>query len=265
MNHFPIPQTIAPTIAPRNWAHSGYRAGAWPQRAFAGALLLLALLSASVSANNQCPADQLIASYRLTQQQHGQAPQVTTLQLVRHGNRVAMADIGAQHSQSWTKLSNQRLISSRHYDDHQRSIDYASSELRQRGGNSQWQQHYQLVPPALFSQLTLQPQPQQPQQLSQECAALRHYRGQQDQRHVTLHWLNQLQLPQYWQVQAPHSQWQLQLIGIDHQPQAIDAFFAQRDQYQAVDFADIGDNEQDPFLRQMISLGFKPLQGITAH
>ena len=39
-------------------------------------------------------------------------------------------------------------------------------------------------------------------------------------------------------------------------PAEINAAFAKRFAYQATDFADIGDNESDPFLRKMINIGF---------
>lgn len=48
--------------------------------------------------------------------------------------------------------------------------------------------------------------------------------------------------------------WTLESIKGDKK--SINASFAQRDMYQSTDFADIGDNESDPFLMNMMNLGF---------
>ncbi len=50
------------------------------------------------------------------------------------------------------------------------------------------------------------------------------------------------------------SHWKLQKI--ERNQDVINQFFAQRANYQSTDFADIGDNESDPFLIKMINLGF---------
>jgi hypothetical protein len=48
--------------------------------------------------------------------------------------------------------------------------------------------------------------------------------------------------------------WQLAEVTYDNKmiQQQLDTFSA----YQSTDFADIGDNESDPFFRKMINLGF---------
>ena len=48
--------------------------------------------------------------------------------------------------------------------------------------------------------------------------------------------------------------WQLEKI--EHKENIITQAFRQRANYQTTDFADIGDNEADPFLIKMINLGF---------
>jgi len=40
------------------------------------------------------------------------------------------------------------------------------------------------------------------------------------------------------------------------EPKKIEEFFRIRGSYQTTDYADIGDNESDPFLLKMMNLGF---------
>ncbi|MFT4929894.1 MAG: hypothetical protein ACI8WB_006029, partial [Phenylobacterium sp.] len=55
------------------------------------------------------------------------------------------------------------------------------------------------------------------------------------------------------QLQSQH--WQL--ISSSENSAAIEAQFRHWDRYITTDYADIGDNEADPFLTQMIHLGFR--------
>ncbi|WP_352289120.1 hypothetical protein, partial [Psychrobacter sp. GW64-MNA-CIBAN-0177] len=48
----------------------------------------------------------------------------------------------------------------------------------------------------------------------------------------------------------------LSLNNVSSNEQVIVAQFAKWDNFQTTDYADIGDNENDPFLAKMINLGF---------
>lgn len=78
---------------------------------------------------------------------------------------------------------------------------------------------------------------------------------------VSLSWLPELQLVQSYRVRSTDSlgqrriiQWQLDVLKTDKA--LVETALHAYDGYAAADYADVGDNESDPFLMKMIKLGF---------
>ena len=57
-------------------------------------------------------------------------------------------------------------------------------------------------------------------------------------------------------ISTPSYSREIVLTASHHNQQKVQVEFAKWDNYQTTDYADIGDNESDPFLAKMINLGF---------
>ncbi|MDF1638674.1 hypothetical protein [Alcanivorax jadensis] len=125
---------------------------------------------------------------------------------------------------------------------HQRSIWYPTGDLRALGKEAQWQT------------VTGWPQPEKagftPVNDSsvvvvQGCKAWQYEKAGQ-----TVLWAEEPALP----VRMSDGERRWQLVSLQQVPAS--ETFVRWEQWPSTDFADVGDNEADPFLRKMIALGF---------
>ncbi|TKB50669.1 hypothetical protein FCL40_05850 [Ferrimonas sediminicola] len=199
-------------------------------------LLTLSLLAGPALA--QCDRDTLVAQYRL----EPTSQPAQSLTLVRQGSRVALHWPAEGVTERWTRLANGQLQLERLFDHYQRGIEYQADEIATSSGERLWQLKHQLITQAALAALPLI----EDQGSGCDAHQLR-TRGDTE-----LVWLTGMGLIET--LAAPHQH--LSLVKLQTGDEAVRGWMDDWDSYRLTDYADIGDNEQDPLLSKMINQGF---------
>lgn len=210
-------------------------------------ILSLALISPLASAT-QCALDSqyVQASYQVSKQVAGKAvaeSQQFTLWRTPH----QVAEQGLELVEVWQQLSNQQIRPIRYFQTPQRGIEYQPSEVQ---GQQDWSTKYQLVSDDFIAKMTLT------DEQGDGCEKIQHYQLVQGDTTIELAWLVNQKLVSAMSIAKPQLTQTLTLGTVDFKKAQIQQQFALWDAYQTTDYADIGDNEGDPFLAKMINLGF---------
>ncbi len=152
-----------------------------------------------------------------------------------------------QYIELWQQLRNQQIRPIRYFQQAQRGIEYQPSEVH---GQQDWSAKYQLVSDKLLASMTRQ------KTTGKGCEQTEYYTQQQGQSKLELSWLANQQLLKSMRISTPSYSREIILTAAHYNQQQVKAQFAMWDSYQTTDYADIGDNESDPFLAKMINLGF---------
>ncbi|MFQ6371673.1 hypothetical protein [Shewanella sp. YIC-542] len=210
---------------------------------FLSTLLLLFPLAATAGefCPSASPADAWGVQYQLSGDKQG------TLLLLRQQQQTAFYNPDNQISEWWKFDNPSHPQFSRIFGQAQRRIDYYSGDLRTLGVKVSQEGIKSFSANHLRQVLTKVPQ--------DTCAHAQAYEGQYQQVHYRLLWSNTLNIPLLLQteVNGKTNRWQAQQFVDNGQ---VHSLFQQWQAYQRTDFADVGDNEQDPFLAKMINQGF---------
>jgi len=179
--------------------------------------------------------------------QHDHQTKTTAFTLVRNNAQVAYQFPGKNIIDIWVKYPNQQVALNRYFESQKRVIEYQPTELKR---SVNWQKKYQLITHEQIKEMDLITQG------GSGCYQQEEYHLKKDNFVVQLSWLPQLNLVKSLIVtQGEHTKtWQLKKV--EPLQSAVEQFFEKRYNYQSTDYADIGDNESDPFLLNMINLGF---------
>lgn len=208
------------------------------------------------AAPNRCAVDQehIGAHYRVvesTSRQDASAPEVQAdFYLWRRGNEVAHENRTKNVTEIWNVLANGMVRPVRYFDDYQRAIEYQPGEVNRGRGDRDWKSKFQLVSQARLGNMRLL-------SVSGEgCGQLEFYGYERGATKTLLTWMPAYQLVSRYESVGPResSRWVLASVVTD--TAIVDTRFNRWATYQTTDYADIGDNESDPFLRKMINLGF---------
>ena len=196
----------------------------------------------------QCKLDSqyVQASYQVVHQVDTKATQKTqrfTLWRTPH----QVAEQGNELVEVWQQLSNQQIRPIRYFQKAQRGIEYQPSEVQ---GQQNWSTKYQLVSDDFIAQMTLI------SEQGEGCEQMKTYQIVQGDTKIKLVWLANKKLLSAMSIIKPHLTQTLTLTKVDFNKAVVQQQFANWDSYQTTDYADIGDNEGDPFLAKMINLGF---------
>lgn len=216
-------------------------------------VLILALLSNTTKAEQKCQANEelLGAHYQLEHSQVNDAQreqfnQKSLISLWRKNQKVL--SINGEQSTTWFKSGKGLVQKTTHFDHFKRSIEYQAKPM----SDDRWQQIWQFISDSKKQSLKL---------IRSElvgCYQQEVYQWHNEAANLQgrLLWNASLKLVTELTIiqGAQQSHWQLDKIEQD--ADVVEAKFAQRSNYQTTDFADIGDNESDPFLIKMINLGF---------
>ncbi len=165
----------------------------------------------------------------------------------------------ALHSYSEPAISRSYAVSRRgdiyehhYFDADRRAIEFEARATEPEAAEQFWQEKRTLVTEDFRSRLKLV------DEQGESCTRLAQYSGEVDELQYQLLWWPELDLPAYFSVTDHHGDPVLSWTFIELNPEADAAkqALADRQAYMSTDFADIGDNETDPFLRNMINLGF---------
>lgn len=219
-------------------------------------VLVLALFCGTTKAEQLCQTKEelLGAHYRLVNSQvntvkkeQATRDKVTKLSALWRKNQKVLS-VNGEQSTTWFKLSNGLVQKIAHFDHFKRSIEYQAMAM----SDDRWQQIRQLIPNSKRQSLNFAGI-----QLK-GCYQQETYQWENEVSNLQgkLIWNADLKLVTELTIKQGERQSHWQLEKIEHDETIIEAAFAQRAEYQATDFADIGDNESDPFLIKMINLGF---------
>lgn len=146
----------------------------------------------------------------------------------------------------WFKTKNEQVKTSHLFHEFQRLIEYEAADL---SGNSKatWEGKFTVLSKGFLSKL-------KKGQSNNACEST--YAGNVKGVHWIVEWSEVLNLPlSIIQTQDKHSV-SLKMHHFSEGGKAVSAMKRRIGDYQSTDYADVGDNESDPFLRKMIRLGF---------
>ena len=126
----------------------------------------------------------------------------------------------------------------------------AIEQQPQRANDAQWQRHTQLITEQLLTQLTAD------EVVGTGCQQAVKYHGKIGDNQYQVTWLPQLQLLKYYQQSNAKQTLTIELTRLIADQATISQQFNRQHDYQLIDFADIGDNESDPFWAKMINMGY---------
>lgn len=198
----------------------------------------------------ECTIDQdrIGAHYTVTTKtQHGE--QQGQINLWRNGNQVAHEYSDSRITEIWEQLNNGMLRMERHFDQHQRGIEYAPNEINHGKGERDWGLKYQLISDKLIKQM------QTTGSSGEACDKVQHFVLAQAGRHIQLAWLPEQRLVKTYREQSADKEIVWQLTDVIQSKKQVAQVFTIRSHFYTTDYTDIGDNESDPFLLKMINLG----------
>ncbi|WP_131668349.1 hypothetical protein [Psychrobacter pygoscelis] len=142
----------------------------------------------------------------------------------------------------WTLTQNNQLELSRNFSTAKRAIEYTSADLRNVHNREHWDK--------LFGVIDLQGESPVSQQ-SADCKSIATYKD----AHKDIRYYNRLKLPASMTFTNGDKRqtYTLKAWAYSHELQQKLKIYRR---YDAMDFADIGDNEADPFVSKMITMGF---------
>lgn len=206
-----------------------------------------------VQAGCDSNADIVRAEYEITIRQMGETKPVSeSFILWRQGIRVAHEHPEVGITDLWERMSDGRVRLVRHFDEHERGIEYHPSDIGPESDPGTWLRKRQLISGSLLESL------EQKDVRGEDCEQVRRYQGEMNGASLELEWRPELALVKRLTIKADGSErtWQLEEVVFDEDQ--VNRGFARRDAYRMTDYADIGDNESDPFLLRMMNLGHIP-------
>lgn len=213
-------------------------------------VLFLLVLSSVGQANDidcQSEATELSAQYRLTTINNLGEQTHSPLNLFRHGNNVAYQYSEQAITEYWHQQTNGAIALTRYFEKDKRAIEYQASEVN---NHSSWQKINEIISPKLRAKM------KQVSSDNKGCELEQVFYLTQGKQEIRLVWLARLNLIKKLTIVSPKQTktWQLQQLSTSSTE--VSAQFSRWQQYQSTDYADIGDNESDPFFAKMINLGF---------
>jgi len=196
--------------------------------------------------------DLLSAKYEITitNKSNGKK-QKNHLTVWRNGNQVAHELENSNITEIWQKTPKNRVMLMRHFEQQKRGIEYQPTEIKTKNHGELWQQKTQIVSDHVLDHFT------KVKTSGNNCDTVFHFQDSNQKVNQTkLEWLKELNLLKNYQEESETKSMQWNLVSIEYNKSQIETFFNQRDRYQTTDYADIGDNESDPFLLKMMNLGF---------
>lgn len=201
--------------------------------------------------DDSCLADAMGARYEVSQQKAGQAESPNrSMTLWRSGALVAHEDPQQGITELWNQVPNGRLRLVRAFDRHDRSVSYEPVDLNAGKGERDWSVKFQLISDDLLKATTVV------EEQGAGCERVQHLKASTGDGTLEVEWMPARRLMTRYLHRSPRGATTWKLVArIDDKDQVHKAV-TRRLGYQDTDYADIGDNESDPFLLKMINLGF---------
>ncbi|TQV74887.1 hypothetical protein FLL45_07965 [Aliikangiella marina] len=218
-------------------------------------IISLIIIALPMLVNAQCDdnINLLKAEYQITVERINQPHQQLEKKSIvfwRKNSEVAYQHLDKQVTEIWNKVSNGTVRPIRYFDRYQHGIEYQPTELEVEDRKANWQTKYQILSPAKIKQM------KKLNEQNEGCQRLTEYRLEDKNISNKLLWSSAYKLPKYYEVKTDSHLIKWALTSVESDAKKVNQFFKQKHSYRTTDFADIGDNESDPFLTKMINLGF---------
>ncbi len=169
----------------------------------------------------------------------------------RYRGNIAWERPAAGIVELWQPMPNGRLALTRLFLQQQRGIAYEPVDLDMLGKKPDWQTISALATPESLG-LSRDTGRKVTSVAGDHCWT---EQGYADSAEATrLYWSPELALATRLEIKARHIHWQAQQV--DTRQASVQSRFEQWRSYDLVDYADIGDMEADPFVSQLINMGF---------
>lgn len=170
----------------------------------------------------------------------------SNFELWRKGHDVLHINQLKQTTNQWHTLKNNSVRKVSYFDHYQKGIEFEPVASNKH----HWQSKFQLVTEAQLANMTLI------STKGQGCSRIEYYKLESKEQTIELWWQPELQLAQKVITNEKETITVWQLNKTIFSTDKIESVFKRTEHYKMTDYADIGDNESDPFLRKMIRLGF---------
>lgn len=167
---------------------------------------------------------------------------IVYLTLWRYNNTVAQKFSNKSITDVWHKTKNNRLMYTKAFNDYQRSIEYDPIDIKTENYQALWSEKSELFP--YYNAFDL---------VDKHSNTYEHNEKGIKQ---TLVWLKEQSLPQSYTVSDKTKKVTWELTELSISETELKQYFDTISNYSSTDYADVGDNESDPFLAKMIHLGF---------
>lgn len=194
----------------------------------------------------------LVAKYLVTAKDSQGNSQMQEFQLTRKDNQVMHSSNGVHYV--WDKLVNGRMKLTKYVDKINKGIEYQPNDLKADVEDNPWQKKYQLLSDSQASDSV--------SAQIKVCEANRNCEKEQHKNSralLTSIWLDDIQLPKsIQQINGPiQFNWTLESIELNQA--TVNKNFKEIEQYQLIDFADIGDAEGEQGITELLDIDLEPL------
>ena len=174
-----------------------------------------------------------------------------TFSLIRNNNSVAHVSPQVRQVDLWHRVRGNNVMLTRFFTDVKQAIEYQPQEIK---SGVSFLEKFQLLTLGFLEKLTLV------EEKKYACHSEQVLELKGKQQSIFLIWQKELQLPKYLKIVEGERvvTWQQQTLSSNQEE--IKQYLDQLSGYQVTDYADIGDNENNPVLAKMIYQGFTPPQ-----
>ncbi|WP_341217993.1 hypothetical protein [Neptunomonas phycophila] len=216
------------------------------------ALFTTVTFTSAAYADESCSAsaNSLHASYQATQTLNTEnTTRNIQVDLWRQGN-VVMHSYPNGTGDIWHKLPKNQMRMDKYFDQAKRLIEYEAADLTTLGKSKTWDSVNYLINKNFLTQLTKE------SETGSGCQITTKYSGEVNGTTYHIEWNPSLDLLVSMKASNKRLIESWNLAQLDTQKSEVETAINQRFKYMTTDFADIGDNEADPFLIKMINLGY---------
>ncbi len=188
------------------------------------------------------PAQIYVAEYRVLRD----GAEIATLKIVRGDNRVMHIRSNSTGAEMWERNANGSVHFTRFYDQARRGLEHYEANPLDPSSQLDWDLAWQLVPEAVLSGHQAEAETS-----DGECAEQLHYAYEENGTEHRIDWLPQQQLVRRLQEQGSGKTMVWELSSVSTDPQSMTRELDAREDYRVIDFADLGDQESDPFFQTL--------------
>ena len=156
-------------------------------------------------------------------------------------------------SEIWELTKNGKMKLFKYFDQFEKGIEYQPNEIL-AGASDSWGDKKGLITQSMFGTMDVTETTQN------DCKVLTSFQRVNAKANVTetakVLKLTKYNLPEKFKLNTYVREVTWKLMSLETEPTAVNAYFKKYDNFDLVDYADVGDNESDPFLQKMINLGF---------